>query len=94
MISFYRGGKISKVNKPKKSEDGDLRVFIMAAMNMSWQLAFAVLIPVVGGYKLDQKFHSVPLLTLLGLVISTICVAIVLQRQLDMLGPNKNGGKS
>jgi len=33
-------------------------LFNSAAIGMSWQLAVVVLVPIVGGYKLDQRFHS------------------------------------
>lgn len=47
------------------------RQFIDAAMNMGWQLAGAVLIPVIFGVKLDDHFHTEPSYTLAALVLAT-----------------------
>ena len=62
--------------------------FVTSALNMSWQLAIVVLLPFVGGYKLDQHFHSNPVLTLLGFGVAMLGVAAVLWRQLQLLSPD------
>ncbi len=68
--------------------------FLVAALNMTWQLAIVVLVPIVGGYKLDQRFNSTPLLTIVGLVVAMFGTAIVLWRQLQLFGPPpKTGAK-
>lgn len=55
-------------------------LFIVMALNMSWQLAIVVIIPLVGGYKLDQHFDTSPIYTLIGLVIAFAGTALVLYR--------------
>lgn len=50
--------------------------FIGATMNLSWRLALTVLIPVVGGIKLDQHFDSAPSLTLAGFFLATFGAAM------------------
>ena len=42
------------------------RDFFVAVLNMSWQLALVVLVPIVGGYQLDKTLGTSPLLTLVG----------------------------
>ncbi len=42
----------------------------MAAMNMSWQLAVVVLVPIIGGFELDQKLDTLPALTIAGFFIA------------------------
>lgn len=44
--------------------------FTGAAIGMSWQLAIIVLVPILGGYKLDQSTGSTPLWTLVGLTVA------------------------
>ncbi len=44
--------------------------FIVTALSMSWQLAFIFLVPIIGGYELDNKLHSDPWLFIIGLVIA------------------------
>lgn len=44
--------------------------FFASALNMSWQLALTVVIPVVAGVKLDQRFDSAPSLTLTGFFLA------------------------
>src|SRR5436190_4801209 len=38
--------------------------FLGAALNMSWQLALTIIIPVVIGVQLDNRYHSSPSWTL------------------------------
>lgn len=53
-------------------------LFVTSALDMGWQLAVAVLLPVLAGSFIDQRFGSSPIWTLLGLLIAVICsVAIV-----------------
>lgn len=53
--------------------------FIGATMNLSWRLALTVLIPLVGGIKLDQHFDSSPSLTLAGFFLAVFgaCLAVM-----------------
>ena len=53
-------------------------LFVGTVLSMSWQLALAVIVPIVGGYTLDQHFASSPLLTLLGLVLAAAATVAVL----------------
>ncbi len=60
-------------------------VFIGAALDMSWRLAIAVLVPIIGGYELDHKLHLTPLLTIVGFVLAMGGMALVLWRMLQEL---------
>jgi hypothetical protein len=62
--------------------------FLIAAANMSWQLAIVVLVPVIGGNELDKHFHSLPLWTIVGFVIAMIGMAGVVWRQLQLFTPS------
>lgn len=73
------GGEVSKENK-----NGRL-VFIGAVMDMTWQLAFVVLIPVIGGYKLDVHFKTSPLWLILGCVLAVAGSFAVMRRILGQL---------
>jgi F0F1-type ATP synthase assembly protein I len=55
-------------------------LFIVMALNMSWQLAVVVIVPLVGGYKLDQHFDSSPIYTIIGLVVAVLASFGVLYR--------------
>ena len=50
------------------------------ALGMSWQLALAVIVPIVGGYLLDVHYHKSPWLTLAGLAVAAIGVFGILSR--------------
>ena len=58
------------------------RLFAAMALEMSWQLAVAVLLPVIGGFALDSKLHTTPLLTFLGLFMAFAGVCGILRRTL------------
>ncbi len=47
------------------------------ALNMSWQLAIVILIPVVGGYQLDKHF-DMTLFTFVGLGLAFIGSGVVM----------------
>lgn len=61
--------------------------FLSAALGMSWQLAIVVLVPIIGGYKLDVHTHSTPVYTITGFVIAIVGMVIVVWRQLLLLSP-------
>lgn len=69
------------------------QLFMSAALNMGWQLAVAVLVPVVGGYELDKALKTSPLLTILGLIIAMVSTAIVVSRALKAFAPPAKGAK-
>ncbi|HEX5447733.1 MAG TPA: AtpZ/AtpI family protein [Candidatus Saccharimonadales bacterium] len=45
-------------------------VFLAAALDMSWRLAIAVLVPIIGGHYLDEALNSSPWLTIIGFVVA------------------------
>jgi F0F1-type ATP synthase assembly protein I len=40
------------------------------ALDMSWRLAIVVLIPIIGGFKLDEKLNTTPVLAITGFVLA------------------------
>ncbi len=60
--------------------------FTGVALGMSWQLAIIVLIPVIGGYKLDQAVGTLPWITLGGVVVAIVGTIAVIRRALNALG--------
>lgn len=57
-------------------------VFIGAALDMSWRLAIVVLVPVIGGYELDQRWRMAPWLTSLGFLLAVVGMVVVLRQML------------
>lgn len=55
----------------------------MASLNMSWQLAIVVLVPIIGGFKLDQYLGSLPGLTIVGFLLAMAGMAVVVWRQMQ-----------
>lgn len=68
-------------------------LFLSMALNMSWQLAIVVIVPIVGGYKLDQHFRTSPWWTLAGVVVTIAGVAGVLVRVAAEANRRVNSGK-
>lgn len=54
-------------------------LFLALAVGMSWKLALAVIVPIVGGYKLDQQLHTAPVLTVVGFLVTIALVILVLR---------------
>lgn len=53
------------------------RQFFSSSANMGWRLAITVVIPIVAGVKLDQKFNTAPSLTLSGLILASVGAVMV-----------------
>jgi F0F1-type ATP synthase assembly protein I len=58
-------------------------VFVNMALDMSWRLAFVVVVPVVAGFKVDQHFGTSPLATIVGFLLALAGMAAVLRRMLQ-----------
>lgn len=80
------GGTKSKASdeaKPETDFDKSMyqrNLFVVMAMNMTWQLAIVVIVPIVGGYYLDQFFHTTPGLTIAGFLLAALGVVGVMLR--------------
>ncbi len=57
-----------------------LRLFIGGVLDMSWQLAIVVLVPIIGGYELDKHFHTSPDLIIIGFVVAMLGTFVVIKR--------------
>ncbi|MCL4357731.1 hypothetical protein M1512_02450 [Patescibacteria group bacterium] len=57
-----------------------LKLFAGAVIDMSWQLALVVLVPLVGGFELDKHFHIFPALTITGAVIAVVGYFLIVRR--------------
>jgi len=53
-------------------------VFITMAFDMTWRLAIVILVPVIGGYELDKKLHTNPVLLIIGFVVAMIGMAVIM----------------
>jgi hypothetical protein len=56
--------------------------FVFMALNMSWQLALVVLIPVIAGVQLDKKFNT-SFMTFVGLGVAFVGSALVMWRTMQ-----------
>ncbi len=71
--------------------------FFSAAVNMGWQLALTIIVPVIIGVKLDDHFHSSPSYTLAALVLAVGGAVVVVGATLKQVArdqaEHKQGGK-
>ncbi len=86
LASTARSPEHSALDSADIKNDYSAGNFTSAAIGMGWQLAIIVLIPIIGGYKLDQKLATVPLWTIVGLIISMIGSVLVIRRALALFG--------
>lgn len=76
-------------NKPTTTDPVDAKIeqaskalagqqFMGATLNMGWRLAITVVVPIVGGVKIDDHFHTSPSYTLVGLMLAAVagCAAV------------------
>ncbi len=71
-----KGGANTSV-EPQKSAAARQN-FVAMAITMGWQLAIAVLVPVIGGAELDKHFGKSNVYTLIGLAIAVIASGLVM----------------
>lgn len=67
--------------------------FFGAVLDMSWQMALVVLIPIVGGFELDQKLNTLPALTFVGLLMAMAGMFLIVRRQLILFSPDSGEEK-
>jgi hypothetical protein len=56
--------------------------FLATAVSMGWQLAVAVVVPIVGGYELDQHLHKSAVWEVAGFIVAGLGFYGVLKYQL------------
>jgi uncharacterized membrane protein len=77
-----RGGAKTAID-PQKSAAARQN-FVAMAINMGWQLAIAVLVPVIGGAELDKAFGKSYVFTLIGLGVALVGSGLVLWRSVQV----------
>jgi hypothetical protein len=58
-------------------------IFLALALNMSWQLAIVVLVPILAGVKLDKVFGTHDTLTFVGLGLAVLGSGVVMWRAMQ-----------
>lgn len=53
---------------------------LIAALDMSWRLAIAVLVPIIGGFELDKHWNIAPALTIVGFLLAMVGVFVIMKR--------------
>lgn len=67
-------------------------LFFGMVLNMSWQLAVVVIVPIVGGHMLDEHYNSSPWLTVAGLAVAALGIIGVLVRTVKMANERATKG--
>ena len=82
MTKVETGKLPAKIDAAQKDRDRNaaLRLFVKAVLDMSWQLAIVVLVPVIGGFELDKQLHTSPWLLVVGFILAMIGTYGVIRR--------------
>ncbi len=64
-----------------------------ATLQMSWRLAIAVLVPLIGGVKLDEHWKLFPYLTIIGSLLAIGGFVYVIRKTLADLNQTINSSK-
>lgn len=80
------GNKKTPSTKPTNNNSSG-EMFLMSVLNMSWQLAIVVLLPVIGGFKADQWLNTLPALTIIGFILAIVGMTVIVLKQLKKFGP-------
>lgn len=63
-----------------KNAKGNGAVFMVALLDMSWRLAITVLVPIIGGFELDEHLGTAPVLTIIGFLLAMVGVFVIMKR--------------
>lgn len=74
---------MKKVSSAVDKTTSHSSVFVGMALDMSWRLAIVVLVPIIGGFELDQRLDTAPLLTITGFLLAMAGMALVLWQMLQ-----------
>jgi F0F1-type ATP synthase assembly protein I len=73
------------------SQPNPTTMFLGAVMDMSWRLAIVVLIPIVGGFKVDEKLKTSPIFVIVGFLLAMAGTGYVLwwasKQTMDLSSP-------
>ncbi len=69
--------------KTTKTDVNPNNQFIGAALSMSWQLAIVVLVPIIGGFKLDQYLKTSPAGIIIGFIIAMVGTTIIIRKSFN-----------
>lgn len=92
MAKTSEASKTTRTTKSAKATSSDKKlpdtsyqrgVFVTLALNMTWQLALVVLIPIFAGAKLDKATGSGDTYTFVGLGIALIGSIVVMWRAMQ-----------
>lgn len=83
----YAGmGKSKAVKAPlgasqtSKSTKGSGTVLLIAALDMSWRLAIAVLVPIIGGYEIDKHLNTSPAFIIIGFLVAMAGTFLIMKQ--------------
>lgn len=80
---YWGGMKETEVTTSSQDKQkSQSAVFVSMALDMSWRLAIVVLVPIIGGFKLDEALEMTPLLTIVGFLMAMTGMALVCWRTL------------
>jgi len=83
-----------KVNNGATNPKGNGAIFTLAVLDMSWRLIIVVLVPIIGGFKLDQHLGTTPALTIIGFLLAMVGLFFIMKQTLaDADEKFKTGGK-
>ncbi|HUY53001.1 MAG TPA: AtpZ/AtpI family protein [Candidatus Dormibacteraeota bacterium] len=60
----------SKINDKNEQNSNSSISLLNATLQMSWKLAIVVLVPLIGGVKLDERWKLFPYLTIIGSLLA------------------------
>ncbi len=72
-----KSGDMSKANS------GPTKLFMLAVLDLTWQMVVVVLVPIVGGHELDKHFKTTPYITIVGFILAMAGSYVVIKRVFD-----------
>jgi F0F1-type ATP synthase assembly protein I len=92
VVNWYKVKAAEKSTTKNQKIRSEKRLFYVAALNMSWQLAIVVLIPIFVGWKVDESTNNAPVFTFIGFFIAMGGMSVVMWRALQRFSPPAENG--
>lgn len=93
MVRSKVAAPVADSGKDRDQNRSNRAIFVIAALDMSWRLAIAVLVPIIGGFELDKQLESTPALTIIGFLLAMAGLFFILKRTLATADERFKPGK-
>lgn len=69
-----------EAKRSPKNAKSNTAIFMVAVLDMSWRLALAVLVPIVGGFEIDKHLNTSPVFIIIGFLVAMAGTFLIMRQ--------------